>query len=54
MFFFKVCDNFRGTCELVLVAHVIVDRIDLGVAGATQLLLSAVFLDFDLLRELLA
>ena len=29
MFFFKVSENLRGTCELVLVAHVIVDRVEL-------------------------
>ena len=48
MFFFKVCENLRGACDLVFVTHVIVDRIELGVAGATLLFLSAVLLDFDL------
>lgn len=48
MFFFKVCENLRGTCDLVFVTHVIVDRIELGVSGAALLLLSAVFLNFDL------
>ena len=53
MLLFEVCKNLRGTCQLVLLAHVIVDRIELGVAGAALLLLSAQFLGVDLLGELL-
>jgi hypothetical protein len=53
MVFFKVSENLRGTCKLVLLTHVIVYRIDLGVAGATLLLLSAVFMNIYLLCQLL-
>jgi len=54
MLLFKVCENLRGTCQLVLLTHVIVDWIKFGVAGAALLLLSAEFLGVDLLGELLA
>ena len=54
MLLFEVCENLCGTCQLVLLAHVIVDRIEFGVPGAALLLLSAEFLGVDLLGELLA
>ena len=53
MLLFEVCEYLRGACQLVLLAHVIVDRIALGVAGATLLLLNDVSLDLDLLFQLL-
>ena len=53
MLLFKVCENLRGACQLVLLAHVIVDRVEFGVAGAALLLLRAEFLGVDLLGELL-
>lgn len=53
MLLFEVCEYLRGACQLVLLAHVIIDRVEFGVPGAALLLLSAQFLRFDLLGELL-
>ena len=53
MLLFEVCEYLRGACQLVLLAHVIIDRVEFGVPGAALLLLSAQFLGVNLLGELL-
>jgi hypothetical protein len=54
MLLFEVYENLRGACQLILLAHVIVDRVEFGVPWAALLLLSAHFLGVDLLGKLLA